>query len=116
MEHRWGNRISVDQPVRINSAGLSGTGTLRNLSVSGAFIETSLPLSTLAMVRVSIPRSPRARARADARGFVVRRERDGIGIEWFDLAALEPAAVGAAQRQPVAPPRRAAGPDRLTIS
>jgi PilZ domain len=89
MEHRWGNRIVVDLPVRISGHGIAGAGTMRDLSVSGAFIETPLPLASLSMVRIQIPRGLDAQLpAADAWGFVVRQDRDGIGIEWCDLAPL----------------------------
>ena len=89
MEHRWGNRIVVDLPVRISGAGITGTGTLQDLSVSGAFIETALPLATLTLVRIQIPRGPNGRLEhADTWGFVVRQNHRGIGIEWCDLAPL----------------------------
>jgi hypothetical protein len=92
MEHRWGNRVPTDLPVRISCAHLTGNGTLRNLSVSGAFIETSLPLASLAMVRVRIPRDPHdSTAPAIVWGFVARRDSRGIGIEWCELATLQPA-------------------------
>jgi len=89
MEHRWGSRILVDLPVRISGQGVTGTGTLRNLSVSGGFIETALPLAVLTMVRVQIPRGlDGGLPAADTWGFVVRHERHGIGMEWCDLAPL----------------------------
>jgi hypothetical protein len=97
MEHRWGNRIAVDVRVRISTAGLVGNGTLRNLSVSGAFIETTLPLATMSLVHIRIARGPHGRASpAEASGFVVRKEGHGIGVEWVELAALQPADVAVA--------------------
>jgi hypothetical protein len=89
MEHRWGNRIAIDVPVRLSAAGLAGTGILRNLSASGAFVETALPLAPLTRVRVQIPRgSVPGLGRADAWGFVVRQATPGVGIEWCDVAPL----------------------------
>jgi len=86
MEHRWGNRIAIDLPVRISTAGLAGTGVLRNFSTSGAFVETALPLAPLSMVRVQIPRgSLRGSGGTDARGLVVRLDVAGVGIEWCDV-------------------------------
>lgn len=89
MEHRWGDRIEIDLPVRISGTQITGNGTLRNLSVSGAFIETSLPLESLALVRIRIARGPHGpRAPIVVWGFVVRHETPGIGIEWCELAPL----------------------------
>jgi len=92
MEHRWGNRITVDHPVRISNATVTGTGTLRNLSVSGGFIETSLPLSGMVTVRMWIADGAgRGKTRRDVAGFVVRRDPAGFALEWCELAALRPA-------------------------
>lgn len=89
MEHRWGNRVAIDLPVRISTAGLAGTGVLRNLSASGAFLETALPLEPLSMVRVQIPRgSLRGSGSAVARGLVVRSDTTGVGIEWCEVAPV----------------------------
>jgi hypothetical protein len=87
MEHRWGHRISIDLPIWVSSGGIAGPGMLRNLSVSGALIETSLPLATLTMVRVQIPRSGEL-PHASAWGFIVRDGSNGFGIEWCDSPPL----------------------------
>jgi hypothetical protein len=89
MEHRWGNRVAIDLPVRLSATSLAGTGILRNLSASGAFIETALPIAPLTMVRMQIPRGAAGGSRrADAWGFVVRQDVHGVGIEWCDVAPL----------------------------
>lgn len=87
MEHRWGNRIIVDLPIWLSGSSVTGPGVLRNLSSSGALIETPLPLATLAMVRVKIPRNGALRP-ATVWGFIVRKGGDGFGIEWCDAAPL----------------------------
>jgi hypothetical protein len=87
MEHRWGTRIPVNVPVRISSAALAGSGTLRDLSVSGAYIETSLPLSASAWVRIQVRR--RRQATLQLSGFIIRHDGRGIGIEWLDIAPLD---------------------------
>jgi hypothetical protein len=89
MEHRWGNRVAIDLPVRLSAASLAGSGILRNLSASGAFVETALPIAPLTLVRVQIPRGPASGSRrTDAWGFVVRQDVQGVGIEWCDVAPL----------------------------
>jgi hypothetical protein len=95
MEHRWGTRIPVNVPVRISSASLSGTGRLRDLSVSGAYIETALALPASAWVQVQVARGTQPVMRLS--GLVIRRDGHGIGIEWLDLAPLElaPSLLGA---------------------
>jgi hypothetical protein len=87
MEHRWGTRVAIHVPVRISATSLAGAGILRNLSASGAFIETALPIAPLTLVRIEMPRSTaRDSRRADAWGFVVRQDVQGVGIEWCDVA------------------------------
>ena len=60
MEHRWGERVGVDIPVRITGHPFTvRTGRLSNLSVSGAFIRADVdvrPLSPaqLAELRASV--------------------------------------------------------------
>jgi hypothetical protein len=89
MEHRWGTRVAIDLPVRISTEGLTGTGVLRNVSASGAFIETALPLAVLTMVRIHIPRDEACgTSHKDAWCFVVRQEARGVGVEWCEAAPL----------------------------
>jgi hypothetical protein len=89
MEHRWGNRVAVDLPVRLYATGLSGSGILKNLSASGAYIETALPIAPLTTLRVEIPGGldPRAKG-SDAWGFAVRQDIQGVGVAWCDFAPL----------------------------
>ena len=89
MEHRWGNRSIVDLPVSICGASVAGRGVLRNVSSTGGYIETALPLAALTMVRVQIARDTHGLAPADAWGLVVRQDRDGVGVEWCDAAPVD---------------------------
>jgi hypothetical protein len=87
MEHRWGERVNVDLPIRLELAGeLLGQGRLRNASISGAFIATASKLPVLAAVDVvlQIPAVPGGRLALPAS--VVRRDEGGVGIEWRDMA------------------------------
>lgn len=88
MEHRWGRRIVVRVPVRlIIESGEPATGQTENLSISGAFIRTArlVPLWTRLEVEF---------AHADGltegperiTAHVTRRTREGVGIEWYELA------------------------------
>lgn len=87
-ERRWGQRIEVDFPVRIEiGRGRSAPGRMRNASISGAMIECSLELPTFTQIRVEIL--------VDAGGTpeplllparVVRAEHPRLGVEWRDLA------------------------------
>jgi hypothetical protein len=54
MEHRWGTRITLNAPAELKTAdGLSAVGSVRNASLSGAFVDTraSLPLLTPVSLR-----------------------------------------------------------------
>lgn len=88
MEHRWGTRIPVNVPVRISSASVSGSGTLRDMSVSGAYIETPLALDVAAWVRIDVPRTTRPAMQLD--GIVTRNDGRGLGIEWQETCEDQP--------------------------
>lgn len=83
MEHRWGERFVVDWPVRLRCGiRMIGGGRLRNLSVSGGFVETDLRPSPEAPIQIEILSDG---ARLDFDAFVVRVGGDGIGVEWVEL-------------------------------
>src|SRR5688572_10757041 len=56
MEHRWGQRVTLEVPVRLylDDAAL-GRGLLRNVSISGALIETSLDQPVFSNLVVALP-------------------------------------------------------------
>jgi PilZ domain len=87
MEHRWGERVGVDIPVRITGHPFNvRTGRLSNLSVSGAFIRAEVdvrPLSRI-LVAIELPHRPKSDAPMVA-AFVARKLKDGIGIEWCEF-------------------------------
>jgi hypothetical protein len=87
MEHRWGERVRVDIPVRITGHPFTvRTGRLSNLSVSGAFIRADLdvrPLSRI-LVAIDLPHRPKRDA-PQIPAFVARKLKDGIGIEWCEF-------------------------------
>jgi hypothetical protein len=87
MEHRWGERVALDLPVRLELAGeLLAHGRLGNASISGAWVTTPAKLPVLAAVDVvlSLPGVPEGRLALPA--WVVRRETGGLGLEWRDMA------------------------------
>jgi PilZ domain len=87
MEHRWGERVGVDIPVRITGHPFTvRTGRLYNLSVSGAFIWADVdvrPLSRI-LVAIELPHRPKSDAPMIP-AFVTRKLKDGIGIEWCEF-------------------------------
>jgi hypothetical protein len=92
MEHRWGERVGVDIPVRITGHPFTvRTGRLHNLSVSGGFIRVDSevrPLSRI-FVAIELPHRPKRDAPIIP-AFVTRKFKDGIGVEWCEF---KPAAI-----------------------
>jgi len=89
MEHRCGIRHCTAIAVVITAAsGAIGKGVMRQLSISGALIQSSLPLrpDSMVMVRLSPIGRHRSTARVGLRGQIVRRTAAGFAIEWLDFA------------------------------
>ena len=85
MEHRWGLRRACRARVSVSAGnGLSGVGRLRNISMSGAFLETALPLHTHARLAVTVLRDDGSSHAVEFPAVVVRHEPDGVGLEWCD--------------------------------
>jgi hypothetical protein len=86
MEHRWGERIGVDIPVRIAGNPFAvRAGRLTNLSVSGAAIDTSFELRPLSRIQVFIDTPSQVRSDAPSlAAYVTRIGKDSIGIEWCE--------------------------------
>jgi hypothetical protein len=91
MEHRWGHRVGVDLPVRIIGTPFPVRASrLANLSTSGAFILTDADLRLLSRVLVVIETPSTVRGDAPTvPGYVARKLREGIGIEWCEFAPLQ---------------------------
>jgi hypothetical protein len=84
MEHRWGHRIPCGSRVRLStSATTGGAGKMRDVSTSGAFIETALPLPLFSRLVISVIRDD-PRHEVDTMASVVRVARDGVGVEWCE--------------------------------
>src|SRR6185369_3712629 len=88
MDHRWGQRVAVDLAIQLLCHPRTiAVGRLMNVSVSGAYVRTGLIPALLAPVRILGFLSEIEGTRREAiEGYVVRREREGFGIEWFELA------------------------------
>jgi hypothetical protein len=86
MDHRWGERLSVDVEVSVaGPSGVQAPGRVRNLSVSGAFIMTHLRIPPLTRIRVRTAGKFDG-GRGETIAYVVRQTPFGLGIEWCDLA------------------------------
>jgi hypothetical protein len=81
MEHRWGTRVELHAPAELlTHGGQYMQASVRNASLSGAFVDVRqhLPL----MSRVAL--SPLARPDRWLEGCVVRVESSGVALEWLD--------------------------------
>jgi len=87
MEHRWGERTSIARTVRLSSLPCAiGAGRFRDVSMSGAFVETRLLVPLLACVHIEFDLPSRPDKRYSIPGYVMRQDENGIGIEWIELA------------------------------
>jgi hypothetical protein len=88
MDHRWGRRQPTDVAVRfVAKAGMTGTGRVLNISLTGAYLETRVPLRLLSLVYLE----PDTLASGDdirrcIAASVVRRDALGVGLEWCDFS------------------------------
>jgi hypothetical protein len=88
MEHRWGRRQDTNVPVYFLTLPTTrGTGRLLNVSCTGAWLETSVPLRLYSLLYLECFDD---RAPADVRPWasVVRRTADGAGLEWCEEGGL----------------------------
>jgi hypothetical protein len=86
MEHRWGRRRPCRARAFLSAGGgLAGVGGLRNVSMSGAYLETELPLLPFTQIAVSVM-LPDGSHGAEYTATVVRRDAGGVGIEWSETA------------------------------
>jgi len=87
LEHRWGERIKVNIPVRMQGAtSPDAVGCVQNLSLSGALMksDTALRLHTLIEIIVEMP--PPSTRTAVIKALVSRKSEDGVGLEWYEFA------------------------------
>jgi hypothetical protein len=88
MENRWGERIQVDFPVRMTAHRFAvRKGRLKDLSVSGASIEANFEPRLQSRIAISVdsPLRPKYKAPVVV-GYVTRRHKDVIGVEWCQFA------------------------------
>ena len=94
MEHRWGERVRVDFPVRVMAHRYSvRDGRLSDLSVSGALVEMDFEARVLSRIQVAIvlPLWPKHLSPV-VEAYVARKyKKRNFGIEWCEFA---PAAIG----------------------
>jgi len=85
MEHRWGPRRPCRARISVSTnGGVTGLGRLRDISMSGAFVETDLSLPLFAQLAVTVLRDDGSEHPLDFPAVVVRQDTGGVGIEWCD--------------------------------
>jgi hypothetical protein len=72
--------------VTLAAGGLTAAGVLRNVSISGALIESSLDLPLFTNLVVTLPPAAADDAPRDLAACVVRHAGTGMGVEWRDMA------------------------------
>jgi len=119
MEHRWGERVRVDFPVRVIAHRFSvRDGRLADLSVSGALVKAEFEARVLSRIQVALdsPLWPKHESPI-VEAYVARRYKHEFGIEWCEFA---PRAVTELLRAVVTRPhahlRRRGASTSLTIS
>jgi hypothetical protein len=89
MEHRCGDRRPANLAVRLILPPREVLlGRIREISLSGAFVQTHRELPPLSRILVDFRAVPGMSAPLLRRieGYVIRNGRTGVGIEWADFA------------------------------
>jgi hypothetical protein len=84
MDHRWGQRQATNIAVHVAATnGTTGAARVVNVSLTGAYLETSAPLRRHALVYLA-PSSRHNCAGGSKRiaANVVRHDARGVGLEW----------------------------------
>jgi hypothetical protein len=91
VEHRRGKRMAAAMWVRLSSTGAElAMAKLVDVSISGAFLETSLQLPANADITLeSVSTAGAALEGLKIAARVARVDRRGLGIEWRVLATPE---------------------------
>ncbi len=80
-EHRWGPRVHLDVPAAMRSVWCpEAEASVRNASLSGAFVETRERLPLLSRVAIR----PLGYEASWMEASVTRVENDGIALEWLE--------------------------------
>lgn len=83
MESRRGRRDNTDVAVRfVALPGTIGTGRVTNISLSGAFMETTCKLALGTMIYIEGLERGKTDAAKRLAATVIRRCTAGVGLEW----------------------------------
>jgi hypothetical protein len=86
MDHRWGKRQSTNVEVHVFApSGKTGKGRVINVSLTGAYLETHVPLYPHSLVYLRSPSQDIAASDAiHIAANVVRFGAHGFGLEWCE--------------------------------
>ena len=89
MEHRWGEREARDVAVYfVTNSGTAGTGRVLDVSLTGAYLETSVPLRLLSVIYLKPDGTAFTLGKAQCiAATVVRSDGRGVGLEWSESTA-----------------------------
>jgi hypothetical protein len=98
MEHRWGQRLSTNIPVRLRcmqsrDGGCRCLGWMENVSASGALIRTELGIRPAPNVVVETLAPALGLRGRELPGSVVRAGCGEIAVEWLEVASTGVSAV-----------------------
>ena len=86
-EHRWGERVRVDLPVEVLEEGRAEVdGHLKNISLSGALLQSGVALHLHALIAVRIAPTSSSAGSYVVKARVSRKPSHGVGIEWCEFA------------------------------
>lgn len=104
MEHRWGERVETDFVVRVYAWGTREVGLVRNMSITGAFVETRLQVPQFASVELVLECvAPAHEKMTQISTCVIRTALTGIGVEWRNDRSREIARLLIALSRPSPP-------------
>ncbi len=88
MEHRWGTRVSVDLAVRLDvGADRLAPGLIREVSLSGAYLETRAGIAPYTPVLIELPRGLHGSSEPHRiSALVIRADGRGLALEWSEFA------------------------------
>ncbi len=88
MEHRWGERVTVDLGVRVAGRPYHvRAARLVNLSLSGAYLKMAADLRPLSRVQIAIALPRRFMHPVPVvPAYVARKCKDGFAVEWCEHA------------------------------
>jgi hypothetical protein len=86
MERRWGNRLVLDETVRVTREREDvGIARLHEVSLSGGFIYTRRRIPAMTRLQLELPEGG-SQSERTIEAFVVRVCEDGVGLEWCEFA------------------------------